>query len=370
MRHLRRLPGLLALLGCCSLGAASSPTRDLDRLFSAGALSDVGVLVEALGGPTLYQRNAGASLMPASNMKLVTCATALRTWGESYPFRTTVCADASPDARGTVAGNLYLRGAAPPPLDSRLLTAIAAQLARDGLKRVCGAILSAGPVDSATAPPGGLGEAKVLAEALSRAGVALGGPAGVVAAPPAAAIVLRRWDGPDAEALLLAMNKPSSNAIADGLMRGLLCAHGAADGSYDELVAAAWRQLGLPLEGCRFVDGSGLSRQNRLTPRFLVGLLQYMRGESEYAGAFVHTLPVAGLDGTLRTRMRGTCAEGCVRAKTGFLTGACCLSGYVDRGGRRLCFSMMMNNHRAGGDAVRDLQNRACVVLAKWCETR
>jgi D-alanyl-D-alanine carboxypeptidase/D-alanyl-D-alanine-endopeptidase (penicillin-binding protein 4) len=167
-------------------------------------------------------------------------------------------------------------------------------------------------------------------------------------------------------AMLQGMDKTSDNHLADSFMRALLITHEST--SYNDLMADSWKQFNLPLEGCRFVDGSGLSRENRLTPRFMVALLQHMRTQSEWAGSFVHTLPVAGVDGTLKKRMKGTVAEGCVRAKTGFLTGACCLSGYVDRNGQRLVFSMMMNNHKVDGDVIREIQNRACVALAEWCK--
>ena len=167
--------------------------------------------------------------------------------------------------------------------------------------------------------------------------------------------------------LLREMNKRGDNGIADGIMGSIRRAHGACEGSYGELVHLMWRQIGLRTEGCRFVDGSGLSRSNRLTPRFLVGLLTYMRTQSPEAGAFVHTLPIAGSDGTLRVRMTGTCAAGNIRAKTGFLTGASTLSGYVDTCGQQLCFSIMMNNYKSSTPAMRQVQNSACVAMAAWC---
>lgn len=162
--------------------------------------------------------------------------------------------------------------------------------------------------------------------------------------------------------LLADMNKPSSNYLAEGFRQALLDAHAASD--YQALMTSAWRQIGLPVEGCRFADGSGLSRENRLTPRFLVGLLQYMRTESDCAGPFVNSLPIAGVDGTLRKRMLDSCAAGCVRAKTGFLTGVSTLSGYVDRNGQVLCFSIMMNGFGGSADPMRELQNRACIAMA------
>ncbi|MHB8997684.1 MAG: D-alanyl-D-alanine carboxypeptidase/D-alanyl-D-alanine endopeptidase [Armatimonadota bacterium] len=273
---LRLLIGL-ALLAAGVSAASADLRQSLDRVFADRDIKDLGVLVQVLGGETLYERGADLSLMPASNMKLVTCASALRTWGD-------IC---------HLPGPAY------------------AEAFQTGL------------------PPPDCSPDTILA-------------------------------------MLRGMDKASDNHLADSFMRALLGTHQSP--SYHDLMSSSWQHLNLPLEGCRFVDGSGLSRENRLTPRFVVSLLQHMRTESEWAGSFVHTLPVAGLDGTLKKRMKGTAAEGTVRAKTGFLTGACCLSGYVDRNGQRLVFSIMMNNHTADGDTMRAVQNRACVALAEWCQ--
>jgi len=275
MRQLRLLSLPLLLLTVSV--ACADLKQDLDRVFAADCLKDVGVLVQTLGEGTRYERNADRAFMPASNMKLVTCATTLRTWGDVCHMPAQAYASAFQTDK--------------PPTDC---------------------------------------------------------------SPNSILVMLR------------GMDKRSDNYLADSFMRALLAEHQVA--SYDQLMQASWQHLNLPLDGCRFVDGSGLSRENRLTPRFLVGLLQYMRTESEWAGAFVHTLPVAGVDGTLRLRMKGTTAEGAVRAKTGFLTGACCLSGYVDRNGHRLAFSMLMNNHTVDADLIRAVQNRACVAMAESCE--
>ena len=92
------------------------------------------------------------------------------------------------------------------------------------------------------------------------------------------------------------------------------------------------------------VDGSGLSRGNRLTADALVALLRHMERHPQ-AAVFREGLPLAGIDGTLTRRFGGTAAERNVRAKTGYLTGVAALSGYLNTAaGERLAFAVLLND--------------------------
>jgi D-alanyl-D-alanine carboxypeptidase/D-alanyl-D-alanine-endopeptidase (penicillin-binding protein 4) len=92
-------------------------------------------------------------------------------------------------------------------------------------------------------------------------------------------------------------------------------------------------------------DGSGLSRNDMITADASVQLLTFM-SKHRYADVFRNALPIAGVDGTLRNRMKGTAAENNVRAKTGSLSSAASLAGYVTTGaGERLAFAVMVNNY-------------------------
>ena len=92
-------------------------------------------------------------------------------------------------------------------------------------------------------------------------------------------------------------------------------------------------------------DGSGLSRRDLVTADATLQLLTYM-SRHRYGAAFREALPVAGVDGTLKNRMKGTAAAGNVRAKTGTLSAVATLSGYVtSAAGERLVFSIMLNNY-------------------------
>jgi len=121
---------------------------------------------------------------------------------------------------------------------------------------------------------------------------------------------------------------------------------------------------GIVAEGCLFDDGSGLSKENRLTAACVADVLRVMH--ARYGDAFVATLSVAGRDGSLRNRMKNTSAEGCVWGKTGYVAGVSALSGYVrSKGGRLFVFSILMNGFPAGELwKARQVQDKACVRLA------
>jgi D-alanyl-D-alanine carboxypeptidase/D-alanyl-D-alanine-endopeptidase (penicillin-binding protein 4) len=106
-------------------------------------------------------------------------------------------------------------------------------------------------------------------------------------------------------------------------------------------------KAGVPRGDVQFEEGSGLSRNNLTTPNATIALLQFMSRHAE-ADAYLNALPIAGVDGTLRNRMKGTPAAGNVRAKTGTLRWANALSGHVKTAaGERLIFSLMLNRYVA-----------------------
>src|SRR5712692_4045840 len=113
-------------------------------------------------------------------------------------------------------------------------------------------------------------------------------------------------------------------------------------------------------------DGSGLSRNDMITANATVQLLTFM-SKHRYFAAFRDALPIAGVDGTLRTRMRGTPAEGNLRAKTGSLSSVASLSGYVTTAaGEHLVFSMMLNNYPDAGALRRDSIDAIGILLASF----
>jgi D-alanyl-D-alanine carboxypeptidase/D-alanyl-D-alanine-endopeptidase (penicillin-binding protein 4) len=126
------------------------------------------------------------------------------------------------------------------------------------------------------------------------------------------------------------------------------------------------RQAGINENDVALDDGSGLSRNDLISANTTVQLLTFM-SRHKYFAQFRDALPVAGVDGTLSTRMRGTPAERNLRAKTGSLSSVASLSGYVTTAaGERLVFSMMLNNYPDAAAVRRDSIDAIAVLLASF----
>jgi D-alanyl-D-alanine carboxypeptidase/D-alanyl-D-alanine-endopeptidase (penicillin-binding protein 4) len=110
-------------------------------------------------------------------------------------------------------------------------------------------------------------------------------------------------------------------------------------------------------------DGSGLSRHDLVTPRSIVTLLKYAQGQTWFAPYYA-SLPVAGIDGSLQDRMKGTVAAGRIHAKTGSVEHVRTLSGFAETpGGRRLIFSFLSNNQGGKSHEAADALNGFCVAM-------
>jgi len=209
--------------------------------------------------------------------------------------------------------------------------------------------------------------ARVFAACLRRAGVRVDGGVRLARTPPTARPVAVHASATLAE-LLPRMNKPSDNLIAEALFKTLGARH-SRTGSFAGGCAAvrAWLDsVGVPAAEVDMADGSGLSRLNGVTPNALARLLRLMcdRPEGEL---WIASLAVAGVDGTLRNRMKGTAAAGNVRAKTGYVGYVSSLSGYVTTAsGEPLLFVILMNNHRTTNAVARGVQDRLAAYLAGY----
>ena len=210
----------------------------------------------------------------------------------------------------------------------------------------------------------GIYAAHVLAWQLQSQGIAVGG--GVRrAAVPAGAQRLVAYEGRALAEIVRVMMKTSNNPVAEMLCKAVGVATGTEPGTWDGGVAAMTRQLqglGIDLGAAHLVDGSGLSRQNRLTARALVETLRKAGTSFAFGPEFVAALPIAGTDGTLARREQPI--EGAVRAKTGSLTGVVSLSGYARlAGGGEAVFAMLVNDAPAGDVAARAAADRFAEAL-------
>jgi serine-type D-Ala-D-Ala carboxypeptidase/endopeptidase (penicillin-binding protein 4) len=170
------------------------------------------------------------------------------------------------------------------------------------------------------------------------------------------------------------MMKPSQNLYAQLFLLHAGANHPKADsyGSTEEAGLAVLNnflaRLGVPAGSVLLEEGSGLSRGALLAPSSTVFLLEKMY-RHRHAAAFRQSLPVAGVEGTLRNRMHGTAAAGNARAKTGSLRYVSTLSGYVSSGAKEpLAFSIMLNNYHTTSAALsgRNQVDAVLVMLAEF----
>ena len=395
----------LALVPAADAAAQSRLAGELGRsMRQAGSYSGAYVANAETGRPVFAFR-AGTPRILASNTKLFTTAAALARFGVEGTLGTEVRGIGAPDAEGVWQGDLYLRGGGDPTFGSRrfvgrnyaagaTVEALAARVQAAGIRRITGRVygdesrfdslrggpdsrygvssyvgpLSALAYNRGLATEGGRGfqsnpplhAAARLEAALKRRGVRIGRRAALRRTPPDAQTIAS-VDSPPMSRLVRITTKPSDNFFAEMLLKALaMQARGkGTTGGGASLAAGFARRLGA---GPRLVDGSGLSRSNRASPRRVGRLLLALRSRNEHQAMF-DSLPIAGRDGTLRDRMRRGPARGRCRGKTGTIAGVSALSGYCRaRSGATYVFSFLMNGVNV--NSARGLQDRMAHLIA------
>ena len=193
--------------------------------------------------------------------------------------------------------------------------------------------------------------ATVFVEVLEAGGIRVTGGAATSSDPlPPSLRVLTAHDGPPMAEVIKAVNKPSQNLHAEMLLR-LLGVRVKGAGSVEagrEAVIDFLKRMGVKPDAWALQDGSGLSGSDLLSPHEMVNLLLAMDRHPQ-AKVFRDSLPIAGVDGTLKSRMTGTAAAGRIQAKTGTLRQVNALAGYATpKSGEPLVFSMVVNHHTSG----------------------
>lgn len=185
------------------------------------------------------------------------------------------------------------------------------------------------------------------------------------ATPPA---VLGEHDSPPLIEVVRVLNKVSQNLHAEILLR-TVAKEKAGMGSLSaglQLEQKFLTSIGIPVGDVLVDDGSGLSRENLVTPRAVVALLEYAE-QQPWGSAFLSTLPIAGLDGTLQHRMIDTLAEGRIQAKTGSVARTQAMSGFATTvNGEHLIFSMFDNHNGGPGRAAEKTLDAIAVAMVQY----
>jgi D-alanyl-D-alanine carboxypeptidase/D-alanyl-D-alanine-endopeptidase (penicillin-binding protein 4) len=169
--------------------------------------------------------------------------------------------------------------------------------------------------------------------------------------------------------LAVRLMKISQNLYAESLLKTVGAAPGVIPTSAAgwKAAAAIFERWGVPPGALIQRDGSGLTRYDFVTPEALVTILTHVDRDPRLRGPFEASLPIAGRDGTLANRMKGTPAEGNARAKTGSMTAVRGTSGYVTSAdGEPLVFSILANNYDTPGSTITAAEDAIIVRLAQF----
>jgi PBP4 family serine-type D-alanyl-D-alanine carboxypeptidase len=170
------------------------------------------------------------------------------------------------------------------------------------------------------------------------------------------------------------INKKSNNLYAELLLKTLGAELQAPPGTAGKGIAevkAFLRQLGIDGTTLEIVDGSGVSRYNLISPDQLADLLVGIYRDEDLREAFIGSLAIAGVDGTLKGRMRHTQAEGRVRAKTGSMSGVSAIAGYAaTQDAEPVVFSIMIEHFVIDPGVITDIQDRIIVLISSFSRNR
>lgn len=184
---------------------------------------------------------------------------------------------------------------------------------------------------------------------------------------PASAKVVAEVESKPIEQMVADMNKFSNNYVAEMLTKNLGVLQGT-PGTISkgiETMRAYLKDLGVSPDEARILNPSGLTRDNRLSARALWKVLWDLDSQLAYQPEFFASLPIAGVDGTLKRRMKGSPAERWVRAKTGYLDGVVSLAGYAGRKDGRVVTFVLIYNGSADEARVRNAFDDVMKVLVK-----
>lgn len=383
------------------------------------ANAQIGMLIlNPRTGDTLYSRNAGKLFMPASNQKVLTGALALRHLGPDYRFRTVI--GKRGDLRdGVLNGDLIVIGRGDPTISDRMrgsapaaMQAIADSIAARGIRRINGSLRPGGnafpdsiyaygweyddltssgtPTDELLfnegqvrfirrTPRGDtvdyvgtrnptLAYLAALDTAFRARGIVAGGVTDSIASLTEPLDTVYLFDSPPLREILPHFLKPSQNQIGEILLKTLGLERtgvGIAD-SGAAVVTRQLREWGVDSSGVVVYDGSGLSRHDLVSPETMVKILVAMQRDTAFR-VFYDGLPIAGVDGTIRTRMVGTPAANNLRAKTGTIEFVRSLSGYVTNADNdRLVFSFLSNHFTVPVSQITRVQDAVGVLLARY----
>lgn len=344
-------------------------------------------IVSLPDGRVLYQKNPDLRLNPASNIKLVTMATALHELGPAYTFKTEFYSEGAIDRMGTLH-NLWIKGYGDPAFVTEEMESLVQLFRTEGLRKIEGDVLvddtyfdrnnlttyiadeneklykvGTGPLSFnfnaiishsgrstkiRGVPDPALYTGSMVLEALRRSGVKISGKVRREAVPERARLVLTHRSPPLKE-VLRALGKFSNNFTAEQIIKTISAERLGPPGSTRkglDLLRGYLVSLGIGPKDFVLDNGSGLTLLSQMSASQFVRILSDLYA-SPWRNDLIATLSIAGVDGTMAKKLTGARLKGHVFAKTGTLNNVSALSGYVFDPKCRLAFSFIFNDHNS-----------------------
>lgn len=409
---------LILVLFCFYNVPAETPEKIIQQLnetiLEVPSSTKMAIMVyDPLTQDTLINMNHTTSMIPASNTKLFTTATALELMGGDYLISTKIFADDEDFSDGTLNGNIYIKGFGNPTFTTENLEELVNKLYQSGLRKITGNIygddtyfdniysrddwiseeranvklppISALVIDknrtvvtkkrrgryrnyfvNVKDPPSFA--AKKLKEKLTGYGIEAEGNALSGQTPENSKLLLE--SSIELRELIREINKSSNNFYAECLFKTLGSFYSGRQGNSlfsTQAILNFIEDNSIYSTGTKIVDGSGISRFDQVTAGAIVGLLEKVYFNIDQFEDFYNSLSIAGVDGTLHRRMVGTLAENNFRGKTGTLNGVSSLAGYVTTADDDDLIVCIMFEFTSGGASKhKKIQDKIIQALAEW----
>lgn len=402
---------LTNLIYCISKEEAVTKINKILASLPANTISGI-IVYNPLTQDTIFSVNEKRQMTPASLTKLFTTAVALNIMGEEHQLSTKLFTDDMNLSDKVVNGNLYIKGYGNPTFSDFDLQGMINELISKGIEKITGNIIGddtyldniytredwiEGEGSNIKLPPisalvldrnktvtrkkmrkrfryitemakdPAIFAANRLFTKLKENNIEVGGNSQKGKTPDKSILISQK--SIFLNELIALINKHSDNFLAECLFKTLGAeATGEQGNSFysQQAIQKFVKDNNIYFYGTEIVDGSGISRSDKVTPLTINGVLEKMYFDLNHFDAFYNSLSIAGVDGTLRGRMSGTFAENNFRGKTGTLNGVSGLAGYFTTpDGEDYIVTIMFEFTKGGWGYYRDIQDQIVEVLSE-----
>jgi len=402
---------LTNLIYCISKEEAVTKINKILASLPANTISGI-IVYNPLTQDTIFSVNEKRQMTPASLTKLFTTAVALNIMGEEHQLSTKLLTDDINLSDKVVNGNLYIKGYGNPTFSDFDLQGMINELISKGIEKITGNIIGddtyldniytredwiEGEGSNIKLPPisalvldrnktvtrkkmrkrfryitemakdPAIFAANRLFTKLKENNIEVGGNSQKGKTPDKSILISQK--SIFLNELIALINKHSDNFLAECLFKTLGAeATGEQGNSFysQQAIQKFVKDNNIYFYGTEIVDGSGISRSDKVTPLSINGVLEKMYFDLNHFDAFYNSLSIAGVDGTLRGRMSGTFAENNFRGKTGTLNGVSGLAGYFTTpDGEDYIVTIMFEFTKGGWGYYRDIQDQIVEVLSE-----